>query len=285
MDLLNGKKIYEGKHSIVFLLEHKGEKFIVKQLHPRHYNNHLEIDKFRKEALFPSVEDVMPPVLDYKESSDNYFIIKKFVDGFTLDKIHQKHHGRKSHDLYKNIYDGLANKLQILHNHGIIHGDIKPSNIMVSDIHTGKNIWLLDAGLAIKKNNPPKKDLNTALPFSMLYGAPEVMLNEPSLVTELTDLFGVGICMYESFTGSVPYEANHPAILLQMMLSVLLKRKWRMNKNLFDIISVLTHKPEFKKPVAHYSVDEVSDYLEQSLVVRSEISSAHELQKKLSTIF
>jgi len=284
MDVSNGKKIYEGKFSIVFLLEHKSEKFIVKQLHPRYCNNNVEVEKFKKEALFPVIEGVMPKVLDYKESAGNYFIVKQFIEGFTLDKLHQKHKKRSSYTFYKNVYVDVCNKLQVLHNHGIIHGDIKPSNIMVTDGDEGKHVWLLDAGLAYNKNQLPVKSAQIPLAFSMLYSAPELMLNEPELITELTDLFSVGICMYESFTGSIPYEANHPAILLQMMLAVPLKRPWRMNKNLFEIISILTNKPEFKKPVAHYTVEEVMNYLQLNLKIRSKIPTALEFKNQLQLI-
>jgi serine/threonine protein kinase len=287
MDLQSGKKIHDGKFSIVYLVDHKGEKFVVKQLHPRLSAVPEARSRFKAEAQLPNFPGINPKTIDYQEYIGNCYIVREYIPGITLKEVNNKYSGSKYHSQYKDLYLQLCDKLGTVHSNGYIHGDIKPSNILLvgNDFKSSPvEIRLLDLGLAVKKDQlPPKK--TTPLPFSMMYSAPELMLNEPSMISELTDLFSVGICLYESFSGEVPYKENHPAVLLQMMLSVPLPKRKKIPDQLFNTITVLTTKPSFQRPVAHYLMEEVKELLRINLQTRSEIASTSALKEKLASIF
>jgi serine/threonine protein kinase len=282
MDLLSGKKIQEGKFSIVYLVDHKNEKFIVKQLHPRLAGSADAVKRFKAEAELPHFAGLNPKILDFKNYIGNYYIVREYIPGITLKQLHEKYARKKYHSRYTTFYIQLCEKLSQLHANGIIHGDIKPSNILWKGEDFKKTtgeVRLLDLGLSVSKAQLPQKKKDAPLSFSMVYSAPELMLNEPSLISELTDLFSTGICMYESYSGERVYAENHPAILLQMMLAVPLKKRRKIPTHLFELISVLCAKPEFKKPISHYSIEEAKEYLKANLLTRAAIPDAGELKK------
>src|SRR5687767_13393461 len=189
MDLLSGKKIHEGKFSIVYLVEHKGEKFIVKQLHPRLSGSTEAVSQFRLEAQVPDLEGIHPRTIDYREYLGGQYLVREYIQGSTLKEIHKEFSGSKYHTQFKHLYIQLCDKLSFLHSKGIIHGDIKPSNILFTGEdfkNKAAEIRLLDLGLSILKDRLPEKRKERPLHFSMMYGAPELMLNEPSFISELT---------------------------------------------------------------------------------------------------
>ncbi len=284
MDLSKAKKIHEGKFSIVYLVEKGSEKFIIKQLHPRLIHSDMAVTRFTAEADLPFFEGVNSRTIDFKKQENHYYIIREFIPGMTLKEVQKKFRRKKNLVSYIQLYKELCEKIKVLHSGGYIHGDIKPSNILFSGYdfsRSGESVILLDLGLALKKDALPAKQKEAPLHFSMLYAAPELMLNEPLLVSECTDLFSLGICMYESLSGEVPYKENHPAVLLQMMLSVPLKRQKRIPEKLSELIMTLTAKPAFKRPIAHYTVDEARMILEENIVRRKSISSIEAVKTKL----
>ncbi len=284
MDLTKSKKIHEGKFSLVYLVEKGGHHYIVKQLHPRLSGSVEDILRFKEEANLPFIAGISARILDLLESDGKYYMVKEYLPGITLKEIHSKYGRKKYQSLYTSFYIDLCKKLTALHQEGIIHGDIKPSNLLFGGNDFRKdqpNVRLLDLGLALQKNNLPLKNKEKRLHFSMLYSAPELMLNEPECISELTDIFSTGVCMYESYGGDPPYNEGHPAILLQMMLAVALKKQKTIPDKVYELISVITAKPAFTRPVSQYSVEEALQFLKKNILQRAAIGSAEALKLRL----
>lgn len=265
-------KIHEGRFSIVYKAKQGEKLFVLKQLHPNLDLTPAIINNFESEAKF--YNQLYGGGCEYVKSSAEYFIIREYFEGATLKEIHVKYKGRKFYHQYLNVYRSLIQQLIYLHENGFVHGDIKPSNILVESFVNQPQVKLLDLGLAFNIHSKPVKDVHHKLPFSMVYAAPELMLNEPELISANTDLFSVGICMYESFSGETAYDANHPAILLQMMLALPLKHRKKIPTNLHQFINQLTFKPNFTKPVSHYSAMEVKQILTEYLEIRNRTCDA-----------
>ncbi len=92
------------------------------------------------------------------------------------------------------LRDALA-ALSALHREGIVHGDVKPSNIMLK--RTG-NAKIVDIGAAFERRNPPEQ--NTCTPA---YAAPEVLAGEAN--TPLSDLASLGYVLVEMLSGAPPF--------------------------------------------------------------------------------
>lgn len=98
--------------------------------------------------------------------------------------------------------------LDYAHSRNVIHRDIKPSNIMVTP---DGSIKLLDFGLALAMPDP-RLTMTGALVGSMHYIAPEQISGEESDIR--SDLYGVGVTLYEMTTGRLPFEgANYPQVV------------------------------------------------------------------------
>src|SRR5215510_5415468 len=96
----------------------------------------------------------------------------------------------------------ILQALKYLHRRGIVHHDLKPANILVSD----SQLKVLDFGLALARQQEQNGARNTS--GTLAYMAPEVLRGEP--VREPTDLYAVGIIMYELFAGVHPFNVANP---------------------------------------------------------------------------
>ena len=143
------------------------------------------------------------------DSSGNRYLIMEYVEGQTLkDVIREK--GRLSETSAVQITIRILSALQHAHSNGIIHRDIKPQNILMqSDGH----VKVADFGIArmANKNTLAKGD---SVMGSVHYFSPEQASGKEAGVT--SDIYSVGVTLYEMLTGRVPFDSNNPvAIAMQ----------------------------------------------------------------------
>jgi eukaryotic-like serine/threonine-protein kinase len=137
-------------------------------------------------------EDQLVMVMEYVDGTDLGVCLKS---GITLDQ---------SLDFARQILRAL----DYAHSQGVIHRDIKPSNVMVT---SGKQIKLLDFGLALGGVETRLTEAGH-LVGSMHYVSPEIISGEPADVR--SDLYAVGITLYEMFTGRLPIEGTSHAQII-----------------------------------------------------------------------
>jgi eukaryotic-like serine/threonine-protein kinase len=138
-------------------------------------------------------------VYDAGQEDGFSFIVMEFVPGKTLRDLE----GGSIN--YKQALGYLMDVLEALdyaHSQGIIHRDVKPANIMTVD--GGQHVKLMDFGLARRTSDMTKTTRTGQIVGTIAYLAPERFLSKPADVR--TDLYAVGIVMYEIFTGTVPFR-------------------------------------------------------------------------------
>lgn len=268
------EKIHEGKFSLVYKKRVQGEWFIVKQLHPRWINHEGMRNRFRKEAAITLPQELIPEMVDYTENEMGCFMTRRYIEGKTWKELDRKLPPAEMLTTFKAIYA----KLQTLHGLGYVHGDIKPSNILIKP---NGEILLLDMGLACTPNEE-EPDLADELGFSMWYAAPELMLKARKYIGPVTDFFSLGVCMYQSFSGKAPYVEAHPAKLLQLMLVYPFQIGEKIPESIFNWISGVCEKPDFKKPLGHYTREELDTILSQNIKKREEFVQTHPFSEILS---
>jgi serine/threonine protein kinase len=120
---------------------------------------------------------------------------------------------------YKQALGYLVDVLEALdyaHAQGVIHRDVKPSNIMT--FQDGENVKLMDFGLARRSTDVTQTTHSGAIVGTIAYLAPERFLSKPSDVR--SDLYSVGVVMYEIFTGPVPFRNDRDDIVATMFSHV-----------------------------------------------------------------
>ena len=138
-------------------------------------------------------------VFDVGEESGISYIVMELVRGKTLRDLEG---GSISYRQALTYLIDILEALEYAHNEGTIHRDIKPSNIMT--IEDGKHVKVMDFGLARRTSDMTQTTRTGQIVGTIGYLAPERFLSKPADVR--SDLYSVGIVMYEIFTGTVPFR-------------------------------------------------------------------------------
>ena len=199
------KTIGEGGMANVYLANDTilDRKVAIKVLRGDLSNDEKFIRRFKREAL--SVSNLSHPniveVYDVGEDDGNYYIVMEYIDGKTLKQLLQKRGAltlTEVIDIMCQLTDGLAHA----HEAYIIHRDIKPQNIMIEDNGLVK---ITDFGIAMALNSTQLTQTNSVM-GSVHYLPPEQANGKGSTVK--SDIYSLGILMYELLTGSVPFKGD-----------------------------------------------------------------------------
>jgi len=177
----------------------------VKILRSEHTGDEGFISNFRKEAQ--AVAKLSHPnivnVYDVGKEGDTQFIVMEYVEGRNLKQF-IKEQGRlplnQAADIARQICDGL----QDAHTNGIVHRDIKPHNILVTD--NGK-VKVADFGIAQIMSSVTLTNSGTIV-GSVHYFSPEQARGDATGAK--SDIYAVGVVLYEMVTGKVPFEGETP---------------------------------------------------------------------------
>ncbi len=192
------------------------------------------VARFQREAKAASKLDHPNSmrVLDYGKDTDGLcYIAMEFLDGQSLFRILRDAHGPlpelRSVDLTRQILAALA----AAHDMGIIHRDLKPENIIVvaskgDDGNVTETVKVCDFGMAKMMATETSTDssIEKLTSRGIVVGTPEYMSPEQGKGEELdarSDLYSVGIILYQMLAGTLPFQADTPiAILLKHMVEV-----------------------------------------------------------------
>ena len=199
------KMIGEGGMANVYLANDNilERKVAIKVLRGDLSNDEKFIRRFKREAL--SVSNLSHPniveVYDVGEEDGNYYIVMEYIEGKTLKQLLQKRGALtlpEVIDIMSQLTDGLSHA----HEAYIIHRDIKPQNIMIEDNGLVK---ITDFGIAMALNSTQLTQTNSVM-GSVHYLPPEQANGKGSTIK--SDIYSLGILMYELLAGSVPFKGD-----------------------------------------------------------------------------
>ena len=228
----------------------------IKMLHS-HITNHSNVYKrFQNEAMI-SAQINHPHVttlLDFIEVDGRSYLIMEYVDGSALDELLQSN-GPLPEQRCIDICIQMLKGLSEAHQHHILHRDLKPGNIMVNKKGFVK---IMDFGIAhissATRITAQNKVIGTAE-----YIAPEIYLGKEP--TKVSDLYSIGIILYEMLSGDVLFKAESEASLIYQVVNCKPKIKLLgVSPDLISIIKKLTDKNPSKR---YRSTEELIDRLER----------------------
>lgn len=175
----------------------------VKVLRYDFQDNKDAIRRFQREAMSASqlLHHNIVEVYDVDEEDNQQYIVMEFVKGTDLKTyIHQN--APISLELVVSVMSQILSGIDVAHKHRIIHRDIKPQNILI----TGQNeVKITDFGIAIALSDTSITQTNTLL-GSVHYLSPEQARG--SNATTKSDIYALGVVLYELITGSVPFDGE-----------------------------------------------------------------------------
>ena len=168
-------------------------------------------------------------IYDVGEYKGHHYIVMEYVSGKPLKKVIQQRGAlltEEAIDIMKQLTAATAEA----HRRGIIHRDIKPQNVIVK---SDGSIKMLDFGIALAKGSMQLTQANNVM-GSVHYLAPELAKGEPA--TPQSDIYALGIVLFEMLTGDVPFKAEQ-AVQVALM---------QMHNPIPDVRSI---NPEIPQPV------------------------------------
>src|SRR5215212_8150120 len=179
----------------------------LKLLKSRYAANEELVERFRREAKSAAAlsHPHIVPVFDWGETGNGtYYIAMEYLSGGTL-KDHILQRGALSPQIATEVALQIAKALGAAHKRGVIHRDIKPRNILITD---SGHVKVADFGIARAAEATTISDLGEIL-GSAKYMSPEQAMSER--VGAASDLYSLGVVLYEMLTGRVPFEIETPA--------------------------------------------------------------------------
>ncbi len=239
----------------------RGERYVaVKVLSAALADQEQFLRRFRREArvVMALRHPNILPVIDAGEQSGYAYLVMPYLEvGSLADRLQR---GPLSPEEGVRIIGQVASALHYAHERGIVHRDVKPSNVLLDE---AGNAWLTDFGLAYIH------DASVSLTGSALIGTPSYMSPEQirgERVDAHSDQYSLGIVLYELTTGQLPFEAETPMAVLVKHLNEPLPPPRALNPAVPEVVERVILKATGKDPADRFdSVLDLSRAFEQAV--------------------
>jgi serine/threonine-protein kinase len=232
------------------------------------------IEKARREAAIQFKHENLVEMLGFIETESksvlgepehHYHVVSELLVGVSLDQMfqgnltdQQGHFVPYAEKLYKDyqqdvnhfavfLVKNILSGLMTMHDNGYIHRDIDPTNIMIT---ADGRIKLIDFGIAKKMNNLTTGDKHLTQAGQFVgkpeYAAPELVLGAINEQNQTTDIYAVGILLFQCIVGHVPFEGDRSDIL-QKQIHKPLPLGLIKHKGLRRVIATATEKQRAKR--------------------------------------
>ena len=261
------KKIGDGGMAFVYQAKDKllNRIVAVKVLRPEFVDDKDFLAKFKREA--EAVASITHPnivnVYDVGQEGKVHYIVMEYVDGQNLKEI-IKNEGVLDEYTALDITKQIAQALSAAHKKGVIHRDIKPHNILISN--EDRQVKVADFGIAKAVSNSTITNIGSII-GSVHYFSPEQAKGQP--VANNADLYSLGIVLYEMLIGRVPFRGDSPiSIALQHIneeIEFTQEEKTKIPHSIRTLISKMTEKsPEDRYQSAEEVIEDI-DYIEKNI--------------------
>ena len=232
----------------------------IKRMAPRLRSNPDDLKRFLKEAQRASAlnHPNISAIYDVLENDGEVLLVMEYVEGATLRRRLAE---PISTEQFLDIAIQCAEGLRAAHEQRILHGDIKPENIMVT---AAQRVKILDFGVAKRFSSPDSVDPNGAtesmasitsvLSGTPAYMAPEVLLQKP--YDGRADLFSLGLVFYEMLGGKQPFQTDSFAGTLARVLHADVPSLSELNRTIPRPLASVVAKLLVKDPEERYATSD-----------------------------
>src|SRR6478672_140176 len=254
----------------VYLAEDQelGRRVAIKILNGRHANDAQFIERFRREAKNAAAlnHPNIVSIYDRGEAEDTYYIAMEFLDGRTLKELIVGH-GAAPVRVAIEYARQILSALRFAHRHGIVHRDIKPHNVLVD---AEGRVKVTDFGIA--RAGTSQMTETGSIVGTAQYLSPEQARGGE--VDQRSDLYSLGVVLYELLTGKTPFEGDTPVEVAMKHLSNAPKPPSELRKDIPPELDMVVLRALAKDPNDRYqSADEMEGDLDR--VARGHAGRVH----------
>lgn len=190
------------------------------------------------------------------------YMVLEFLDGRNLDEYRRENDKFNENDALE-IFVDICRALQYSHSKDVLHGDIKPANVIVDETSgTERRIKLIDFGLAVQRKKKSQDEISEGLVGTPLYMPPERIDGLP--YDERSEIYSLGCLFFELLTGEPPFNGDSVLHILSMQSSSPtpdLESK-NLDQKVCAIFNPIVFKCTNKDPEERYqSIEELLDVL------------------------
>ena len=183
-------------------------------------------------------------LLDAVAEPDHPYVIMEFVPGGTLSKYASAERLLPVEKVVEIAFK-ISRALDYAHSQGVVHRDIKPSNVLVTD---ALDVKVSDFGIAILRDATHTHLMNAGTPA---YIAPEQLSSEPS--TQQSDIYSLGVLMYQLLTGRLPFNASSHASLMYQIVNHEPPALRTLRRDLPEALEAIVLRALQKEPAARHA--------------------------------
>ncbi|MEG8948019.1 serine/threonine-protein kinase [Rosettibacter firmus] len=204
-----------GTATVYKAIDYKREQNVaLKIIQPHLLNDKELVDRFHREAQICSTLNHYNIIKVYDEGIENgiHYMEMELLEGYDLHKKIKNEGPLTINEFYK-IFLPIADALSYIHSKGLIHRDIKSSNIFITKEN---RTVLMDFGIAFSNNYG-----QLTMP-GFLLGTPEFMSPEQAEGKEIdssSDIYSLGVVMYYSLSGKLPYFSDNPVATISKIIN------------------------------------------------------------------
>ncbi|MBE2182700.1 MAG: protein kinase [Anaerolineae bacterium] len=221
----------------------------IKVLHQGFLQDENFLARFEREArIVAKLEHPnIVPIYDFADVDGQPYLVMKYLEGHTL-KAMSARNGVSLNEILR-IMPPIASALDFAHRDGVLHRDIKPSNIIIGEDGTP---YLTDFGLARMAQMG-----ESTLSADVLLGTPNYISPEQAMgrrdVDARTDLYSLGVVLYELVTGRVPFNADTPYAVIHDHIYTALPAPRSINPEIPTQVEAVLVKALAKNPDDRYN--------------------------------
>ncbi len=240
----------QGGMSTVYRAYHAAlDRYVaLKVLHPMFKGDREFLARFQREArIVARLEHPnIVAIYDFSEHEGTPYLVMRFVEGRTLKALLGEQHPLPLPRVLE-ILRPVCDALEYAHGQGVLHRDVKPSNILIED--DGK-VFVTDFGLAKMVQSGDATISQDRVIGTPQYISPEQAKGET--VDRHTDLYSLGVVLYEMVTGRVPYTADTPFAVVHDHIFSPLPLPSRVNPAVVPAVEQVILKALSKSPSDRY---------------------------------